>query len=244
MDGASGFRARAATYLDDTTRADTTDAGSRDKVWHAVAVLSRDPDADTPVELSVDDLATITERFATFTDTTDFDMVALLNLWYRSDHGKRLIADTRAHVKELILGFKYWYDEPQPAGIVDERWYWSENHQILFHAIELLAGPGVPRRHVHDQRHHRRRPRGAPRPPADRALGTRAGALRLQRVVLQRVLRGGPRGDGDAGRSWPTTATSRRSARSRPTSCSTTSPPTRSTGPSARPTAAATRKTR
>ena len=47
-------------------------------------------------------------------------------------------------MKGLILAFKYWYDEPQPAGIVDERWYWSENHQILFHTIEYLAGQAFP----------------------------------------------------------------------------------------------------
>ena len=141
---ASPFAQRSEAYLADAAAADVAEAGSRGKVWHAVAVLATDPDGAEPVDLTVDDLSTITERFATFADTTDFDMVALLNLWFRSDHGDRLQPDIRDHIRTLILDFKYWYDEPQPAGVVDERWYWSENHQMLFHTIELLAGQEFP----------------------------------------------------------------------------------------------------
>ena len=137
-----GFDARAAAYLADATAAPVEPGASRDLVWRAVARLASDPEADA--DLTVADLTTITDRIATFTDTTDFDMIALLNLWFRSDHGKRLPDETRDHVRGLILGFKYWYDEPQPAGIVDERWYWSENHQILYHALEYLAGQEFP----------------------------------------------------------------------------------------------------
>lgn len=140
----SGFESRASAYLADAVATDVGSSGDRDKVWHAVAALSADPGGDRPVELAVTDLGDITSRFASFADTTDFDMIALLNLWFRSDHGRRLAPETRDHIRDLILGFKYWYDEPQPAGTVDQRWYWSENHQILYHTIELLAGGEFP----------------------------------------------------------------------------------------------------
>jgi hypothetical protein len=143
VDVADGFEARAAAYLATAADADVAPDASRDLVWRAVARLAAEPDGG-PTELTVADLATITERIATFTDTTDFDLVALINLWFRSDHGERLDPATRDHIRGLITGFKYWYDEPQPAGTVDERWYWSENHQILFHTIEYLAGQEFP----------------------------------------------------------------------------------------------------
>ncbi len=136
----SGFAARASDYLATAVDADVSNSGDRDKVWHAVAELAADPGGDAPVDLAVADLDTITQRIADFEDTTDFDLIALVNLWFRSDHGKRLADDTRDHVRQLILGFKYWYDEPQPEGTIDQRWYWSENHQILYHVLELLAG--------------------------------------------------------------------------------------------------------
>ena len=140
----TGFAARASAYLTSAVAVDPSTLGSHDKIWHAVAQLAADPTGTKPVALTVDDLAEITRRFAAFEDTTDFDLVALLNLWFRADHGKRLAPATRDHVRGLILGFKYWYDEPQPPGTKDQRWYWSENHQILYHSIELLAGEEFP----------------------------------------------------------------------------------------------------
>ncbi len=142
-DVSSGFADRSDDYLAVAAKVELGDDASRDKVWRAVARLAAVPETTT-VDLAPAELATIDERFATFTDTTDFDMIALLNLWYRADRGERLSPETREHMKGLILAFKYWYDEPQPAGIVDERWYWSENHQILFHTIEYLAGQAFP----------------------------------------------------------------------------------------------------
>ncbi len=138
----TGFAKRAEAYLATAASAEVAADASRDKVWRAVARLASDPKS-TPA-LTVDDLGTITGRIAAFSDTTDFDLVALFNLWFRSDHGERLDPATADHIKGLMIGFKYWYDEPQPANTVDERWYWSENHQILYHAIEFLAGEEFP----------------------------------------------------------------------------------------------------
>ena len=138
--GPGGFAARAARYLSVAAQHEPASDASRARVWRAAAQAS----LGQQPELSVADLETITERFARFEDTTDFDMVALINLWYRSDFGAMVPEETAAHLRRLILEFKYWYAEPQPEGITDERWYWSENHQILFHVIEYLAGQAFP----------------------------------------------------------------------------------------------------
>ncbi len=47
-----------------------------------------------------------------------------------------------ALLADRFTGFRYWYTDPVelPEGTVDERWYWSENHRLIFHTCELLAG--------------------------------------------------------------------------------------------------------
>jgi hypothetical protein len=45
-------------------------------------------------------------------------------------------------LEECVLNFKYWMDEPGS----DAMCFWSENHQILFHACEILAGQLYPDR--------------------------------------------------------------------------------------------------
>ena len=52
--------------------------------------------------------------------------------------------DTRTRSQQRFLAFKYWYTEPTPAGLVDNKWYWSENHRIIFHVDEYLAGHAFP----------------------------------------------------------------------------------------------------
>src|SRR4029078_6348550 len=48
----------------------------------------------------------------------------------------------KSPLEQCVLDFKYWRDEPGS----DAMCYWSENHQILFHACEILAGQLYPER--------------------------------------------------------------------------------------------------
>jgi hypothetical protein len=50
--------------------------------------------------------------------------------------------ELRAPLEECVLNFRYWMDEPGE----DAMCFWSENHQILFHACEILAGQLFPDR--------------------------------------------------------------------------------------------------
>jgi hypothetical protein len=36
--------------------------------------------------------------------------------------------------------FRYWCTDPVDLEGTDERWYWSENHRLIFHTCEYLAG--------------------------------------------------------------------------------------------------------
>jgi hypothetical protein len=73
-------------------------------------------------------------------DCADFAMTSLLRIML--DHRDGLRPEDARRIERTILGFKYWLDEPG----ADSMCYWSENHQILFSAAELLAGGLYPDR--------------------------------------------------------------------------------------------------
>ncbi len=82
-----------------------------------------------------------------FEDTSDFD---LMNLQWvlRLGHGV-LPAATIAAVEDAIAGARYRYDDPLPAGQLDNKWFWSENHRIIFAVDEYLGGLALPDRVFH-----------------------------------------------------------------------------------------------
>jgi len=67
-------------------------------------------------------------------DCSDFRTITLLRFMYSDDYA--LTEESRDTIKETLLNFKYWLTD----GGDDSMTYWSENHQILFAASELLAG--------------------------------------------------------------------------------------------------------
>jgi hypothetical protein len=69
-------------------------------------------------------------------DTADFAMAAMLRLLAFDRENPVLPVDLRDDIEWAVLNFKYWLDEPGP----DMMCWWSENHQILFHSNELMAG--------------------------------------------------------------------------------------------------------
>ena len=99
---------------------------------------------ETP-DLSAAKVADFQETFAkleAFEDTGDFDVNRLITLWIRQH--EHLDPKLAAAIKEHILGFKYWWTEPTPKGIVDSQYYWTENHQVIFLANEYIAGQTFP----------------------------------------------------------------------------------------------------
>jgi len=73
-------------------------------------------------------------------DCADFGLTGLLRMFCRYP-GSSLLDDTlQDAIEEAVLGFAYWFDAPGEH----ETWFCTENHQILFHAAELLAGQLFP----------------------------------------------------------------------------------------------------
>lgn len=71
-------------------------------------------------------------------DCADFRMLVLIKTY--KDYINLLTPETIKKIKDAILGFKYWMDEPGDDGMC----FWSENHQLIFHTCEYLAGQLFP----------------------------------------------------------------------------------------------------
>jgi hypothetical protein len=89
-----------------------------------------------------DDFAAVFDKIDAFRDTSDFDMLRLLALW--EGHRRTITPELRAAIEQRFTTFRYWYTDPLPEGVIDDKWFWSENHRIIFHTLEHLAGRALP----------------------------------------------------------------------------------------------------
>ena len=90
------------------------------------------------------------EHLMILKDTADFHVTDLLRFVHLfglygdtpDTRVPRYVADC---VKASLLHFKYWFDEPPATGNKGaEMTFWSENHQIQFHASQFLVGQLFP----------------------------------------------------------------------------------------------------
>lgn len=70
-------------------------------------------------------------------DCADFTVAGLLRMMYLYAESPLLSLELVQAIAEALIGFRYWIDEP---GYNDLMCFWSENHQIMFHSAEYLAG--------------------------------------------------------------------------------------------------------
>jgi len=84
-------------------------------------------------------------RIDNWLDCADFDILRLLTLWY--GYRDELPDRVAAALARRFRDFRYWYTDPVGPDVVDERWYWSENHRLIFHTCEYLAGQALPDAH-------------------------------------------------------------------------------------------------
>ena len=72
-------------------------------------------------------------------DFADFAANALLRIF--SFDSPLLSKDLRQAIKQALLSFKYWMDEPGGEELL---WMWNENHHINYHSAQYLAGQFFP----------------------------------------------------------------------------------------------------
>ena len=73
-------------------------------------------------------------------DCADFVIPALIRMLHAHGGTERLSSGMAARIKESLVNFKYWLDEPGDV----QACYFTENHQILYHSAEYLAGQLLP----------------------------------------------------------------------------------------------------
>ena len=74
-------------------------------------------------------------------DCADFRFAPLLA--YAIKYCNEIPADLKSEIQDLALDFRYWIDEPGN----DVMWWFSENHALLFHICQYLAGHLYPKEH-------------------------------------------------------------------------------------------------
>ena len=86
--------------------------------------------------LTVDGDVIVRQANRLLVDGGDFRMNFLLRMLYLDDESGVLDEETRNTVNQALLGAQYWFTQDgSSTGI-----FWTENHQIAYHAAELLAG--------------------------------------------------------------------------------------------------------
>jgi hypothetical protein len=140
LEDAAWWRARQDDYLATAT-----------SVWVPTSPLNvvdhlerarRDPQHRVEWD-DVDDatLARWFTRIDSWLDCADFDVLRLLTLWFA--YGDELPGHVSAAIVERLRTFRYWFTDPAEVEGTDERWYWSENHRLIFHTCEYLAGQAL-----------------------------------------------------------------------------------------------------
>lgn len=91
-------------------------------------------------EIEEESIRSTCEYIAARNNCSDFALHGILRLLYWERSMPHLSSQIRALMKETVLGFKYWVDEPGDTVM----WMDSENHRFLFHTAEWLAGQLYP----------------------------------------------------------------------------------------------------
>ncbi len=111
------------------------DNTERHSIFEAVAryALGRYDEIASQIEYTCDFIAARK-------DCADFAIQGLLRLMYWERKEQHLSDALNALMKDTILGFKYWVDEPGDTVM----YMGSENHRMLFHVAEWMAGQLFP----------------------------------------------------------------------------------------------------
>ncbi|EAR68619.1 hypothetical protein B14911_03514 [Bacillus sp. NRRL B-14911] len=109
--------------------------GSSD-IHRAYALVRTGADKDLAESIVRDTLKVINARY----DCSDFYLNQLFRFWIDFRETELFEEDFWEECKSAILNYRYWFDEPGD----DVMWFFSENHALLFHTCEYLAGQLFP----------------------------------------------------------------------------------------------------
>jgi hypothetical protein len=137
----AAWQARCADYLRVAT--ERLDPANPVSVSLHLLRARRDPAfVWDPAAVTVASLGPVWARLDAWKDTGDFVLMELH--WMRALGRDVLDPEVLAAVDRRLLGFRYRYDDPLPADRLDHKWFWSENHRIIFAVVEFLSGHALP----------------------------------------------------------------------------------------------------
>ena len=110
--------------------------GAEDSVFSEIAAMELGMWDNLNEQVILDSIASINER----ADCSDFDLVGLLGMAGRYIEEEGFPQSLVEPLQSCFQNFRYWMDQPG----ADAMCFWSENHQILFHTCEILAGQLLP----------------------------------------------------------------------------------------------------
>ncbi len=108
----------------------------KDNLYAEIAKMKLGKWGELNQDVILDTIASINARG----DCSDFYLVGLLGALARFGDDEAFPESLRTAIRACALDFKYWHDEPG----VDAMCYTTENHSILFHTCEILAGQLFP----------------------------------------------------------------------------------------------------
>jgi hypothetical protein len=126
------------TYAERRLEALQDAARRKDNVFSEIAKMALGRWEDVNQQLVLETVDSINRR----ADCSDFYLCGLLGVLYRYAALESFPAALRQPLEDCVLNFKYWDDEPGS----DAMCYRTENHSILFHTCEVLAGQLYPER--------------------------------------------------------------------------------------------------
>lgn len=130
---------RYGSYPDRRTEALQDAAKRRVNLFSEIAKMELGQWTKVDTAVIQETLAMVNSR----ADCSDFYLVGLLGMAGRYSQEEGFPQDLLDPLQTCFLNFRYWMDEPGS----DAMCFWSENHQILFHTCEILAGQLLPDEH-------------------------------------------------------------------------------------------------
>jgi len=107
-----------------------------DNIYKACAMLSLDMDTAAAEAIIMQEITGIVAK----KDCADFHFAVLLHAYIT--YGDKLSAGVKTAIEDAMIGFRYWIDEPGD----DVMWFFSENHALMFHTCQYIAGGLLPDR--------------------------------------------------------------------------------------------------
>ncbi len=143
-----------ARQMDWLTFATQSPANANSSPTHILAHMERakrDPNyALAPDTVAPDAWDGTFDKMFQLRDTSDFDALRLVDLLYAHGGNPAVPQALWDEVEQTLLDFKYWYTDPTPVRefggqpVVDNMWYWTENHVLIFKVVEYLMGQRYP----------------------------------------------------------------------------------------------------